>query len=213
MNSRARAFTLIEILIAITVFASVMIGMMAVWKCIINGTQVAQTAAAAAQRARISMKTIEDALLNTEISSANIQYYAFVADTSHENAASLSVAARLPATFLGSGYFGDNVMRRVTFDVEKGAENRNDLVMTQSPILAITSSEYPPKSITLAKDVTFFGLEFWSPTDSEFKTEFLPTNQIPPMVRVTLGIGHVANAPNVPLELMTRVVAMPVKAH
>jgi hypothetical protein len=125
----------------------------------------------------------------------------------------LSVAARLPTTFLCSGYFGDNVMRRVTFDVEKDAQDRNDLVMTQAPILAITSPQYPPKSITLAKDVTFFGLEFWSPTDNEFKTEFLPTNEIPPMVRVTLGIGHAANDSSVPLNVISRVVAMPVQAH
>ena len=97
-------------------------------------------------------------------------------------------------------------MRRVTFDIEKDAQDKNDLVMTQAPVLAITSPEYPPKTITLAKDVTFFGLEFWSPNDNEFKTEFLPTNEIPPMVRVTLGIGHVANDPTVPLEIISRVV-------
>jgi prepilin-type N-terminal cleavage/methylation domain-containing protein len=213
MKTRSRAFTLIEIMIAITVFGVVMMGMMATWKCIVNGTQVGEAAAAAAQRARISIKTIEDALVNTEISSKNIQYYSFVADTSRENFASLSLAARLPASFLCSGYFGDNVMRRVTFDVEKDAQDRLDLVMTQAPILAITSPEYPPKSITLAKDVTFFGLEFWSPADDDWHTEFLKTNEIPPMVRITLGIGHSAADPSIPYDIISRVVVMPTQAH
>jgi len=188
--------------------------MMATWKCIINGTQTAQAAAAAAQRARISIKTIEDALNNTEISKANIQFYSFVADTtSQKNFASLSVAARLPGSFLGSGYFGDNVVRRVTFDVEKDAQDRQNLVMTQSPILAVPSPQYPPKSITLAEDVVFFGLEFWSPDDGDWHTEFVLTNEIPPMVRITLGIGRTSADPTIPYDVISRVVAMPVQAH
>ncbi|MGD1083686.1 MAG: prepilin-type N-terminal cleavage/methylation domain-containing protein [Verrucomicrobiota bacterium] len=214
MNIRSRAFTLLEILIAITVFSVVMMGMMATWKCIISGTQTGQAAAAAAQRARISIKTIEDALNNTEVSLLNIQFYSFVADTtSQKNFASLSVSARLPASFLDSGYFGDNVMRRVTFDVEKDDQGRQNLVMTQWPILAVPSPQYPPKSITLAKDLVFFGLEFWSPTEGDWLTEFTKTNEIPPMIRITLGVGRTSADPNIPYDVITRVVAMPVQAH
>ena len=215
MNLRSRAFTLFEILVAITVFSVVMMGMMATWKCIINGTQTGQAAAAAAQRARISIKTIEDALNNTEISAQNIQFYSFVADTtSQKNFASLSVAARLPASFLGSGYFGDNVMRRVTFDVEKDDQDRQDLVMTQWPILAVPSPQYPPKSITLAKDIVFFGLEFWSPTENEWLDK-VPSHQRNPADDPDhpRRRAHIPPTPPSPDDLITREVVMPTQAH
>ena len=85
--------------------------------------------------------------------------------------------------------------------------------MTQWPILAVPSPQYPPKSITLAKDLVFFGLEFWSPTEGDWLTEFTKTNEIPPMIRITLGVGRTSADPNIPYDVITRVVAMPVQAH
>jgi type II secretory pathway pseudopilin PulG len=208
------AFTLLEIVVAIGLFTFIMVGVISCWECIIKGTEAARKATAEAQRARVSVKAIQDALTCTEINASPgaIQYYAFIADTSSKFS-SLSLAARLPAAFPGSGLFGDNVMRRVTFDIEKGPDNENDLVMNQSPILMITSDQYPPYPITLARDVTAFNLEFWSPTENDWMTEFLATNQIPPMVRVSIGLGHSTTDPSVPNLLVTRVIAMPVQAH
>ena len=87
-QNHRRAFTLLEIVIAMTVFSMVMVSVMACWKCIISGTETARAAAAAAQRARTSMRAIEDALNNAEIiAGPNIQYYAFIADTSQPESA------------------------------------------------------------------------------------------------------------------------------
>ena len=104
-------------MISIAIFMLVMGSVIACWQCIVNGKMIAENAAAAAQRARVGIKTVEDALTTAEISTANIQYYAFLTDTSGKFA-SVSMAARPPSDFPGSGLFGDNVMRRVTFDVE-----------------------------------------------------------------------------------------------
>jgi hypothetical protein len=191
----------------------IMGSIMACWKSIISGMQVGEAAAASAQRARTSMRAIEDSLNNLEISTPNIRYYAFIADTSEPQFASVSFAARLPASFLGSDYFGDAVMRRVTFDVEKDEDNKLNLVMTQYPLLAIASEQSPPKSITLARDVSAFVLEFWSPKDDDWLTEFLKTNEVPPMIRITLGTGHSAHDPRVPVEIISRVVVPPTLAH
>ena len=104
-------------------------------------------------------------------------------------------------------------MRRVVFDVQKGPDNRDDLILTQYPILAVTSEQNPPKSITLARDVSAFVLEFWSPTEQDYLSEFLPTNDMPPMIRITLAIGHSANDASIPFDVIQRVVAPPVLAH
>jgi len=206
------AFTLLEICIAITVFSFIMISVFGCWKCIISGKMIAQNAAAAAQRARIGIKTVVESLTCTELDNKNLQFYEFDTDTSSKFAA-LSLAARLPADFPGSGLFGDNVMRRVTFQVEKDPEGNNNLVMKQSPLLAVLDDQNTPYPITLARDVNVFMLEFWSVDNNEWEVSWDVTNALPPMVRVTLGCGHSANNPDVPYNLVCRTVAMPCTAH
>jgi hypothetical protein len=208
----AAAFTLLEVTISLAVFAFVMISVIGCWRCIVSGKIIAEDAAAAAQRARIGMKTVIEALTCGEISHLNPQFYGFLNDTSSKFA-SLSLAARLPADFPGSGSFGDNVMRRVTFDVEADAEGKNNLVMNQSPLLAVLDDANTPYSITLARDVNVFMLEFWSPKDGDWVVSWDPTNDFPVMIRVTLGCGHSAQNPDVPYNLICRTVAMPSLAH
>ncbi|HEY5083235.1 MAG TPA: hypothetical protein VII48_01840, partial [Rhizomicrobium sp.] len=80
-RSTGGAFTLIELMLAMGLFTLIMISVIACWKCIVGGTQVAENAAAACQRARIGMKTIETALSVAEMSRANMRYYYFLTDT------------------------------------------------------------------------------------------------------------------------------------
>src|SRR5580698_553097 len=136
-TSRAvAAFTLLEVVIAITVFTFIMISVLSCWKCVVNGKMIAEEAAAAAQRSRIGIKTVAEALTCAQLSNLNIQFYGFETDTTSKFA-SLSLAARLPGDFPGSGLYGDIVMRRVTFDVEKDSDGQENLVMNQSPLLAV----------------------------------------------------------------------------
>ena len=207
-----RAFTLIEIVVALGLFSLIMISVFACWRCIANGTQVAQEAAAACQRARIGMKTVEMALSVAEMSTANMKYYYFLTDTSDEKFHVLSFAGRMPASFPGSGYYGDEVMRRVTFDVEKGDDDKNDLVLTQTPLLASGFEKNSPYQITLAHDVSMFILEFWSEQQGDWETSWDETNKIPPLIRVTLGVGHTGDD-RTPFALVTREIAPPASSH
>ena len=103
-------------------------------------------------------------------------------------------------------------MRRVTFDIENG-DGVNDLVMNQSPLLEALNDQNTPYPITLARDVSIFMLEFWSPPDGDWVVAWEPTNAFPPLVRVTLGVGHPANNADVPYDVIVRTVAMPAGAH
>jgi hypothetical protein len=211
-TSRAAAFTLLEIVISITVFTFIMISVLGCWKCIVSGKMIAEDAAREAQCSRIGIKTVVEALTCAELSSLNLQFYGFETDTTSKFA-SLSLAGRMPGDFPGSGLYGDIVMRRVTFDVEKDAQGKENLVMNQSPLLALLDDQNTPYSITLARDVNVFMLEFWSVQNGEWEVSWIPTNQLPPMVRVTLGCGHPANNPDVPYELICRTVAIPSASH
>src|SRR5689334_23096725 len=110
------AFTLIEVMIAMTIFALVMIAIYSSWSAILRGSKVGLNAAAEAQRSRVAVRALREALTSGQLYTENIRYYWFMADTSGEFAA-LSMVSRLPASFPGSGLFGNQIVRRVSFTV------------------------------------------------------------------------------------------------
>lgn len=194
-------------MIAMALFGMVMASVYACWISVVKGTRAGLQAATNAQRGRIALHTVEQALVTAQFFNDNYQYYAFTAEPGEPYCA-VQMTSRLPDSFLGSGYFGKEVMRRVTFTVERGDLNQNNLVMTQVPLLD-TSEAQDPYKIVLARDVTCFTLEYWRPGDKDFTPEFLYTNQVPKLVRITLGIGHESNNSSKPNQYMVRLVNIP----
>jgi hypothetical protein len=132
---------------------------------------------------------------------ANQPYYSFEADTSSDFA-SLSFVARLPMSFPHSGYFGDQVLRRITFLVEG-----NSLVMYQFPLLAEENSDQKPLSIVLATNVSLFRLEFFGARTNDWADKWTYTNQLPKLVRYTLGQARSGRYGREPEDIITRVIA------
>ena len=205
----ARAgFTILEIMLAIGIFMIVLTAIYATWMAILKGTRSGLKAAAEVQRSRIAIRTLEDAFLTTEMFMANMNAYLFVADTSGDFA-QVSLAARLPASFPGVGRYGDQVVRRVSFYTESGKNNTMDLVMTQAPILANTNAGWQPYTLTLARDVTLFQMEFYDAIKGEWLDEWRFTNQLPKLVRIALGLGKSAKNARDPYDLVSTLVALP----
>ena len=90
----ARAFTLIEILVAIAIFAVVLAAIYSSWTAILRASKVGLEAAAQVQRERIAARTIEQALEATRSFAADWRHYGFVAENGED--ATLSFVARLP---------------------------------------------------------------------------------------------------------------------
>lgn len=204
------AFTLLELLMAIAVFAMVMTAIYSSWSAILRSARVGNEAAAEAQRARVASRAIETALNSTVMFMANHSLYRFEADTSGEFAA-LSFVARLPASFPGSGYYGDQVVRRVAFVVEPGAESLNELRLIQFPILSGEVSDEQLRPLTIARDVSLFMLEFSDGRSGEWMDEWTMTNRLPAMVRFALAFGHKKDGSNTPRELVVRSVLLPTR--
>jgi len=207
-SAQRAGFTILEIMLAIGIFMIVLTAIYATWMAILKGTQSGLKAAAEVQRSRIAIRTLEDAFLTTEMFVANMNAYLFVADTSGDFA-QVSLAARLPASFPGVGRYGDQVVRRVSFYTESGKNNTMDLVMTQAPILANTNAGWQPYTLTLARDVTLFQLEFYDAIKGEWLDEWRFTNQLPKLVRIALGLGKSAKNPRDPYDLVSTLVALP----
>lgn len=208
IDYREQGFTLIEILLAMTIFAMVLTSIYSCWSAILRGSKSAQDAAAAVQRSRIAIRAIEDALTTVQIFAANPHLYYFVADTSGEFA-TLSCVSRLPDSFPGSMLYGEEKLRHVWFTVEPGEFSRNQLVLRQWPLLMPTNSTSPPYTIVLGRDVYKFKLEFYDPSKKEWIDEWKYTNQVPPLVRVSIGMGVANNSTARDEEIVTRVVSIP----
>ena len=99
-------------------------------------------------------------------------------------------------------------MRRIAFYVKNGEGRQNNLVMSQVPLLD-ANEQKDPYEIVLARDITRFSLEFWRPGDKDFSPDFVETNQLPKLVRITMGIGHVNNNSSQPSQVMIRLINIP----
>ncbi|HEV8290313.1 MAG TPA: prepilin-type N-terminal cleavage/methylation domain-containing protein [Tepidisphaeraceae bacterium] len=205
----AFAFTILEVMIAIFIFALVLTAVYATWMSILRGTKAGLAAAAEVQRSRRAVRTIEEALVTAQMFNENIRYYSFIADNSRDFAY-LSMVSRLPGDFPGVGRYGrgDLVVRRVTFSVEDGKDG-SELVMTQAPMLMATNEPgVHPYSLVLAKDISQFGLEFWDQNKRDWSDEWQYTNWLPRLVRLTIGFGHKKGGSD-PHDTVTRIVALP----
>lgn len=204
-----RGFTLVEILVAMAIFALVMAAIYATWSLILKSKSIGEAATAQIQRERIAIRMIEEALMSTRSFAADIQHYAFVAENG-ENA-TLSFVARLPKSFPRSGRFGDFDVRRVTFALESGRNfGERELVLRQQPILMDLDEDEENHPLVLAKGVREMAFQFWDPRANDWVDEWVQTNQIPKLVKVSVQFGspnqsHSSQA----RDEVTRMIALP----
>lgn len=196
-----------EVMLALGILMMVLAVIYSTWIAILRSKQAADKAALAAQRSRIALRALEDALEGVQVFQQNQPYYAFIADTTGDFAF-LSVASRLPESFPGSGLFGDQTLRRVTFQVEDGTNGRPQLVMRQYPLLLATNAIEEAYPIVLATELSDFLLEFWDARRGEWLAEWLYTNQLPPVVRFLVGVGERGGNASVPQAVQIQTVAL-----
>jgi prepilin-type N-terminal cleavage/methylation domain-containing protein len=200
------AFTLIEIMVAMGIFAMVMAAIFSSWTAILRGSRISATAAREVQRTRIAMRALQEALASAQMYADNPKYYVFYADTSGKYPF-LSFVARLPASFPGSGLFEGQTLRRVSFSVEKGKSGGNELLLSQYPILEKMDKTTKPYTISLTTDVSFFSMEFFD-IRKGWLPEWTSTNQLPKLVRVALAFGKRGRISRAPEDVTIRVIPM-----
>jgi type II secretory pathway pseudopilin PulG len=210
----ARAFTLVEIMVAFVIFTMLVAAVYATWMLLLKSSQVAQEAAAQVQRERIAIRTLEDSLTCIQSFQASMQYYTF--GVTNGDKPSLSFVARVPDVFPRNGRFDSN-LRRLTFTVEPsagsagGSDAENDLVLRQNEILKDMDADEQATPLVLARNVKNFVVECWDTNQLDWADEWDDTNSIPPMVRIKLSLGGnatdtIAAAPTLDI---TREIAVP----
>jgi len=207
-SRRPSAFTLVEVMIAMTIFSLVVGAIYSSWDLIWRATRVSRTAAAQVQRERVAIHTIEDALTCIQSFQASMKYYNFIVS---EDPPVLQFTSRLPDNFPRNGKFGDLNLRQLVFSLEAGPGSEKDLVLRQKPILLDLDENEQNNPLVLARFVQAFKVECWDTNQAEWTTEWDNTNSIPPLIRVNLTLGgNLQENGNAARTLaVTRVIAVP----
>ena len=202
------AFTLIEVMIAMTIFSLVVAAIYSSWDLIWRASRVSQAAAAQVQRQRVAIHTIEDALTCIQSFQASMNYYSFIIN---DDPPELDFTSRLPDNFPRNGKFGDLNLRQLVFSLEAGPGSEKDLVLRQKPILLDMDTDEQKNPLVLARYVQTFKVECWDTNQAEWVTEWDNTNSIPPLIRVNLVLGGNSKdySGTAPTRPVTRVIAVP----
>lgn len=209
-----RGFTLIEILIAIGIFSLVVAAIYACWSAVLRSSKVGLDAAARVQRSRMAIQTIEEALTYARMHAGNPDLYWFEGNSGSD--AMLSFAANLPQSFLHQdGRFRDFPLRRVEFSLREGDDDTRQLVLRQRPLIMDYDEDEENYPLVLSRDVDEMVVKFWDLNEEDWIDEWTKTNEIPPLVRVSLvtkrGTGN--NARKVESTLVVRPASMAVQVR
>ena len=181
-----RAFTLLEIIIALSIFLLMVIGIYASWSQIHRSTRVGLERAAENQRKRVAMRALEQSLGSVKYFLANETNYTFFAELDGRSSY-LSFVSHLPNNFPRSSIFPYQPMRRVRFSVEDGTNGLGRLVLRQQPFLYEANIDEDENPLILANDLDSFYVEFLPDgEDAEWQDYWDLTNDIPVMARVSL---------------------------
>ncbi len=205
-------------MVAVMVFSMVIASIYATWALVMRASQVGQDAAAQAQRQRVVLRAIGDALMGVESFQASQQYYWFKLENGSEPF--LSFVARLPDTYARNGKFvgaangRDASSRRVIFSLAAGDNGEKDLILRQIPILMPMDDDEQKYPLVLAKNVKEFTIEWWGSNElneAEWQTEWddKMTNTIPSMLRVHLVLGVNTVNRSAPEFAATRIYTVP----
>jgi prepilin-type N-terminal cleavage/methylation domain-containing protein len=206
----ASAFTLVEMMIAIGILSLVLAAIYSSWTAILRASKTGLDAAASAQRARITIRVLEDSLGSAQSFAANLPYYYF--DAENGDSPVLSFVARLSKSFPRSGKFGDLDVRRVTFSLEGAPDGSRQLVLRQNPLVMDMDIDEQEHPIVLAKNVKGFEMQFWDankkPPELVDEWDGAKTNQLPKMMMITLKLADNPHSTRVTEEI-TRIISIP----
>jgi Tfp pilus assembly protein PilE len=179
--------TLIEILIAVAILMMVVAAIYSTWTSILKATRVGLDAAAAAQRERLSMEVLQQALAYAQMYVVNGRWYWFQAENGDE--ARISFVTRPPKAFPRGGKFGEFDLRRVEFALRPGEDGGKELILRQAPLLMEFDEDELEHPLVLARNVKDLKFSFYDQQKDDWQDEWANTNKVPQMVLVNLSLG------------------------
>ena len=206
----AAAFTLLEVMLAVTILGLVIGAITATWQAGLSGWRRSASVSDSFQRERVVMGTLED--LTKSIIYAPSKDTLYDINFEHDQQAGDSVSFVTgsdmllpPAEVMVAG------LRRVTVALQRDPRNRPFLGIANAP--ALQPDEGTPESVwhVLSADVCGFGVRFRNPRDGSWVDKWDEANLIPSAIEYTVAFG--ANDGRTPPVVVTRAIELPIAAY
>ncbi len=204
-SRRCAGFSLLEVMLAVTILALVMAAVFSTWSAGMRawkrGTEVSDTF----QRQRVVMDTLCDLAKSVVFFGSTSLLYEFTGD--HDSATGDTVsfvtgsdAGLPPSEALAAG------MRRVTISLERDKNGDSYLAIVNSPAVESDNAEDSPMHV-LSPDVIGFGARYRDPRDNAWHDDWHESDMIPSAIEFTVAFRS-GRARVLPI-VVTRAVELP----
>ena len=188
---RKTGFTLPEVITSVAIFSMVILMVYSCWATVLRATESSALAAESAQRERMAMKAIEEALDGASWYEARLEDpLELDADIQFSR---LKIISRVPPGFWGESALAKYPVRRIEFVTESTDSDAAQLVMIQRPLLTDMDSRQVHRTVLLPK-VEEFTIEVQPSrpkNPDQWETAWGRTNRapggLPARARVSIG--------------------------
>ena len=203
----AGAFTLLELMIAVTILGVVMASVYATWSAALSGWKRSGTISAVFQRERVVMDTL------TELASSLVYFKSdqdvYAVQGQHDqfagDAVSFATASDVLLPQAESSVAG---MRRVTIALQTDEQGSPFLSIMNTPVLAPSEGASANQAHMLSAEVRGFQVRYRHPVDQTWQDKWDDARLVPAAMEFTVAFGGTDS--RTPPVIVTRAVDIPI---
>jgi type II secretion system protein J len=206
MRRRAHnGFTLLEVMLAVTLLAVVATAVYSVWSVGLQAWRRGEDATAMFQRQRIVLDALSELTKSAIYFDSNPSVYRLIGQ--HDNTTGDSVSfVTASDVMLPPSETSIAGLRRVTIWLSEDQFGRPVLAIANAPALEIEGASALPSHV-LSTDVSGFTARYWHDSTSEWQDEWQEENSMPGAIEFTVAFG--ATGDRIPPVVVTRTIEFP----
>ena len=207
-NDARAGFTLVEVVLAITILSLVIVGVYGVWSASLKAWRRGGDATEVFQRQRVVMETLGQLAQSAVYFASSPDLYAIIGVKHPGLGDSVSFVTASDA-FLPPSEATDVGMRRVTISMEQDEYRRTYLAIVNQPALGVTDdSKQEVQAHVVSMDVSGFFVRYLDPRDGAWYDKWQEANLIPSAMEFTVVFGQPGD--QIPSVTVTRAVDLPI---
>jgi prepilin-type N-terminal cleavage/methylation domain-containing protein len=207
-NAARAGFTLVEVLLAVTILSLVMVGVYGIWSASLKAWKRGGEATEVFQRQRVVMETLAELAQSAVYFAASPELYEIIGAKNPGLGDSVSFVTSSDA-FLPPSEANDVGMRRVIISMEQDEYRRTYLAIVNQPALSVKdSSTKDLQAHVVSMDVSGFFVRYLDPRDGDWYDKWEDANIIPSAMEFTVTFGKPGD--QIPPVTVTRAIDLPV---
>jgi prepilin-type N-terminal cleavage/methylation domain-containing protein len=210
-RSARAGFTLVEVLLAVTILGFVMTAVYSTWSAALTAWRRGSDASEVFQRQRIVMDALTELAQSVVYFGASPSLYAVVGVSNPGWGDSVSFVTGSDALLPPSEAINAG-MRRVTISMEQDEYGRKYLALVNAPAVSesnvVSVTTYTPQAHVLSMEVSGFSIRYLDPRDNIWYEKWEETSLIPFAMEFTVAFGQQGD--RLPPVVVTRAIDLPV---